>query len=309
MGTTRTVLVVTLAVALAGGCSKDKPNAGRRLPRLAPPPSPVVAADLRIEVQRDGKTLPPIDAARLRSTPPDLTDGIRRAWSLRHLLGGALEGVKEVEVAGDRGATVRFVLPPKGTGLEPALWLSRRGDVVAVLLDPAHPFSAYHGEGGQLGRPNDPNPRLRGVRRIRLLVAAARAHPRRSLRVRVEVQGGASSARAAIWTRAQLEAAGTLSVVARGGERREAWPLKPLLARHVGQSARLVAVVSRGGRRRPIDPAQWADPSRTPVLRPTSHGEIAFEWVDATGKVLAKGRARAVERLIVVASPPGASNR
>jgi hypothetical protein len=46
--------------------------------------------------------------------------------------------------------------------------LTRRGDIVALLVDPADPFPSYHGQGRRLGRPGDPMPRIAGVKKIRV---------------------------------------------------------------------------------------------------------------------------------------------
>ena len=59
-------------------------------------------------------------------------------------------------------------LPANGESQVPVLMISRRGDVIAELVDPKEPFPEFHGQGGRLGRPPEPSPRVSSVERVRV---------------------------------------------------------------------------------------------------------------------------------------------
>ena len=98
----------------------------------------------------------------------DRTTNFWPRWALL----GPLDATKTVAVTGENDVTVQFRRVPKDQSdakePQPALLLTRRGDVVALLVDPADPFPSYHGQGRRLGRPGDPMPRIAGVKRIRV---------------------------------------------------------------------------------------------------------------------------------------------
>ena len=119
-----------------------------------------IPADLRIDVEIDGAASAPIDGPRLQSIAPDYADDERRAWRLETLLGKATS----YTVTGARDVVVELHTI-EGAPI-PALLMSRRGDLVATLVDPKDPFPRFHGEGGRLGRPGDTLPRVSGVKRI-----------------------------------------------------------------------------------------------------------------------------------------------
>ncbi len=150
-----------LLVLILGGCSKasDATN-GKQLPRLPPPPHVELPAGTRIAVEVGEKEAPPVDNARLQSLKPDFEDAEHRAWRLSALLGEH----GRYAVTGDNDVTVEF---KPDAELQPSLMLTRRGELVALLLDPANPFPPFHGQGRRLGRPGDPLPRISGVRKIR----------------------------------------------------------------------------------------------------------------------------------------------
>lgn len=149
---------VVVALVLAA-CGDKEPNAEQRIPKLAPPPVAPIPADLRIDVVVDGVAGPVIDARRLEATAPDFADEQRRAWRLDRFVPGAVS----YEVTGARDVTITLKEAPPAV---PILMLSRRGDVVVTLADPKEPFPEFHGEGGRLGRPGDPYPRIMKVTRI-----------------------------------------------------------------------------------------------------------------------------------------------
>jgi hypothetical protein len=155
-------------MVLIGACSKASDSTHtRELPKLPPPPAVVVPASLSIAVEIDGKPAAPIDSARLAAAKPDFQDVDHRAWRLSSLLGARMAGDRAVvAVTGDNEVTVQF---RRSSSVEvPVLALTRRGEIVAALVDPADPFPSYHTQGRRLHRPGDPAVRLGGVKNIRL---------------------------------------------------------------------------------------------------------------------------------------------
>jgi len=108
-------------------------------------------ADLQIRVELDGQALPTIDAGRLSATP-DLEDEHRRAWKLVRIVPELADARQLVVEHSDRQ---RVVLPLDGdarAAANIALVLNRKGEVVLAALNPADPFPAFHGRGGNRGR-------------------------------------------------------------------------------------------------------------------------------------------------------------
>jgi hypothetical protein len=149
------------ATAAATAACKGEPNEGKQMPRLAPPPASGLPAELHIAVE--GAALPAITAATLAGRPADFADEERKAWKLGPLLGVGEDAVVVAHGASDAAV----VLPVRSAGGEVAvLMLSRRGDVLARMLDEKTPFPAFHGQGGRLGRTPDDEPRVARVSRL-----------------------------------------------------------------------------------------------------------------------------------------------
>jgi len=148
-----------LALLLLIGCSKAS-DSSKQMPKLPPPPRAEVPAGVHIDVEVSGHAAPPLDSARLSSTRPDFEDAEHRAWKLSTLLP---EAHGSFTVSGEHDVTVQF--HPDGER-QPALMLTRRGELVALLVDVRDPFPQYHGQGRRLGRPGDPLPHLSGVKKI-----------------------------------------------------------------------------------------------------------------------------------------------
>jgi hypothetical protein len=165
-------LAALLATLAAGGCdrkgSQHDLNEAKRMPKPPPPAAVIVPADLRIAVEIDGRESAPIDAAFLDARPPDFADTDRRAWRIDSLLGEAAqrEGAL-IAVTGERGLTIELGRGDDGgVGPVPVLTVSRRGEVLAAMVESGEPFPPYHGRGGRLGRPGDHLPRIGGVTKI-----------------------------------------------------------------------------------------------------------------------------------------------
>jgi hypothetical protein len=165
-------LGLAVAIGLALGCSRadEEQAATKRAPSLPPPPGPGTPAMADIPVTVDGAPAEPITAARLAAVAPDFSDDERRAWRLDRLIPGFVAG--KVALATSReGAAVALSWPATASDRQPVLFVTRRGEVVATLVDPAQPFPEFHGEGGRRRRPGDPTPRVSPV--VRLDVRAA----------------------------------------------------------------------------------------------------------------------------------------
>ncbi|HVV84705.1 MAG TPA: hypothetical protein VHE35_16685 [Kofleriaceae bacterium] len=177
MGRPRSILAVLAAVVLAAaagaggaaGCGRAEDSSGaKRTPRPPAPPRVDLPADLRIAVTIDGVPAQAVDAGLLGQLAPDFVDTERRAWRVRRLVPALGGPGAAVEAVGGNGISVRFEAT-SGEGLEPVLFLTRRGEVVVAMVDPAKPFPEFHGQGGRLGRPGDPLPHVGRVTELRVV--------------------------------------------------------------------------------------------------------------------------------------------
>ena len=156
-----------IALALCA-CSRASEEGDAKRWQEAPPPREVsVPAGLAIALQIDGVDKPPITSDVLKGTKPDFTDTDHRAWRVATLVAEATPGTV-VEASARAGVTVRFAQPTP-EGLEPVLFLTRRGEVIVAALDPKDPFPKYHGQGSRLKRPGDTNPRVVPVSKLAVI--------------------------------------------------------------------------------------------------------------------------------------------
>jgi hypothetical protein len=164
-------------VLLCISCQKaSDTDATKQRPNLPPPPHAQLPDTLKISVEIDGQEAPAIDAARLRAIKPDFEDEEHRAWRLPSLLGPQVARPHAVaEVSGVGAVSVKFREPSAPGQPEPVLAETRRGTIVAAMLQPQNPFPPYHGQGRRLSRPGDPLPRVNGVVRIRVYLEPAPA--------------------------------------------------------------------------------------------------------------------------------------
>ncbi len=155
---------IALGLVLTAACSRAENEAGvKRTPVVPPPAEVAIPTDLRIAISVDGAARPALDAAALAARPPDFVDADRRAWRLTGLVPELDQAGASIEARGNGGVSVRLDRPALPGGLEPVLFLTRRGDLVATMLDPAQPFPEYHGQGGRLRRPGDTMPHVSPV--------------------------------------------------------------------------------------------------------------------------------------------------
>jgi hypothetical protein len=159
-GFRKALLAATLLASW--GCDEGAPNEAKRMPKPPPPEDAGVAVAIAVSI--DGKPAASIDTAKLDGIKPDFQDEERRAWRFSSLLGARMEAsATVVKVTGEKGIVLELPRAASSTSPEPVLMVSRRGEVMAAMIEPENPFPQYHGRGGRLGRRGDPLPRIAGV--------------------------------------------------------------------------------------------------------------------------------------------------
>jgi hypothetical protein len=154
-----------IALLLAAACSRASNEGEAKQWQEQPPPKEVgVPAGLSIGVTVNGGEHAPITSELLEKTKPDFVDTERRAWRIQTLVPDAAQGTT-VEASSPTGVAVKFAQPTP-EGLEPVLFLTRRGEVIVAALDPKDPFPRYHGQGARLHRPGDTMPRVAPVTKL-----------------------------------------------------------------------------------------------------------------------------------------------
>ncbi len=159
-------LLIALSIAVLGvGCSRASNEGEAKQWQEQPPPKDVnVPAGLSIGVTIGGAEHAPITSEMLTKTKPDFVDDERRAWRIQTIVPEATGG-STVEASSATGVSVKFAQPTP-EGLEPVLYLTRRGEVVVAAVDPKEPFPRYHGQGARLHRPGDTMPRVAQVTKL-----------------------------------------------------------------------------------------------------------------------------------------------
>lgn len=271
-----------ILIACAAACGKGD-DGHKRTPQ-PPPTGAGLPADLSIAVEINGKAAAPITADRLRALEPDFATEDHRAWKLVRVLGDELPAGAVIEAEGDGDVSIAMRPPPGDADPQPVLVLTRRGEVGAAMVAPSEPFPDYHGHGGRLRRPGDPLPRVSPVLRLRVrrggggtgMPGAAQGAAAIG-DVRVTLDGAPLAA----WSAQAASALPVLSVFA-DGEHRPAWSLREIAALG-GDDVRVAAVV--GESRVELAAADWADASKTPVLRTNRRGtQVKFQWVNDKGE-------------------------
>lgn len=158
--------VVVVAFGLAA-CSKASDEGEAKQWAKDPPKKVEIPANLAIDVVVDGAAGPAITGDVLRATRPDFADEERTAWRVPTLIAAAGPAGSTVEAIGTQGISVKFARP-MADGLEPVLFLTRRGEVNVAAVDPKDPFPHYHGKGGRLHRVGDSLPHVEKVVRLEI---------------------------------------------------------------------------------------------------------------------------------------------
>jgi hypothetical protein len=151
---------------IAAACSKpSQDNEAKQWPTPLPAAKDVrIPNTLSIAVTVDGDVKQPITADTLRTAKPDFADEERKAWRIATLVAGAGQP-GSVEASSPTGISIKFQHPTPH-GLEPVLFLTRRGEVIVAALDPKDPFPGHHGQGGRLKRPGDSLPHVKPVAKL-----------------------------------------------------------------------------------------------------------------------------------------------
>lgn len=102
------------------------------------------------------------------------------------------------------------------------------------------------------------------------------AEARPPLRLAVTIDGTQAT-----WQQDAFDRTPHFAAANKSGETRDAWSLRELAHTLVGPSARVVAVI--GDKRQAIDPAAWADASKTPFVHRTRRGWLKFRWAEKDG--------------------------
>ncbi len=163
-----TTVVLLVFAPASGACSRASDEAEVKQWQDPPPARDTTPpADLRIELRIDGAAKEPIIASKLHGTKADFNDEERSAWLIQTLVPEARVAGATVEAVSPAGLSVKFTRPSP-EGLEPVLFLTRRGEVIVSALDPKQPFPRYHGQGGRLHRAGDSLPRVAPVARLEI---------------------------------------------------------------------------------------------------------------------------------------------
>ena len=150
---------IVIALALAA-CSKSPDQSETKKWQASPPPAAMTVPDgIAIGVDVDGAARAPITSDTLKSVKPDFADAEHRAWLIASLVPDAAASGTTVEAIAASGVGVKLAHPTP-EGLEPVLFLTRRGELSARALDPKDPFPKWEGQGGRLHRPGDSLPHV-----------------------------------------------------------------------------------------------------------------------------------------------------
>jgi len=155
-----------VSLCLIAACSRTSEESESRQWQTPPPPKDIpIPAALSIDVRVDGDAKTAITSKSLAAAKPDFHDDEHKAWLIPTLVPDAAPQGTTIEAMSPAGVSVKFTHPTQ-EGLEPVLFLTRRGDVIVSAIDPKDPFPRYHGQGGRLRRAGDPLPRVMPVSRI-----------------------------------------------------------------------------------------------------------------------------------------------
>jgi hypothetical protein len=280
------------AFLLAAACSKAGDEAKAKRSPLSPPPSEVkIPAELNIPVEIDGEEAEPVTAARLSALAPDFADHDRRAWRLTRVLGDAFAAPgSAVEAVGKTGVGISMARPEGDGGPQPVLYLTRRGEVVAAVVEPDDPFPDYHGLGGRLRRPGDPLPRVLPVVSLRVRTDrkdAAGGGPNAPVaagygldRLVVSLDGGAVRP----LSPGERERLPEVVLEHDDDEPRASWSLRHLAGVVGGPGASVTRVVAGDGGEVSLLGSRWDDDALKPILRANRRGELVFQWIDTRGE-------------------------
>jgi hypothetical protein len=159
-------MVRWLLIASLVACGKTSDHSETKQWQSAPPPPKIdVPAGVSIAVDVDGQGRAPITTATLESMKPDFVDVEHRVWLIPTLVADAAAPGTSIEALAPTGMSIRLG-HPMPDGYEPALFLSRRGELKVGAIDPKDPFPPWHGQGGRLHRAGDSMPHVGPVAKL-----------------------------------------------------------------------------------------------------------------------------------------------
>jgi hypothetical protein len=162
----RSLVALLALVATTAACSRASDESqAKQWAQPTPPNDMPPPANLSIAITVDGGPRGAITAETLKAAKPDFADAERSAWLIPTLVPDAVAQGTTVEAVSPAGVSVKFERP-SSAGLEPVLFLTRRGEVMVSAIDPKDPFPRYHGQGGRLRRAGDSLPRVAPVERL-----------------------------------------------------------------------------------------------------------------------------------------------
>ncbi len=252
-----------VASLLACGKHADKPA-----DKAAPPPAVAVPDGIAIPVELDGKPAAAIDSAALRAHAPAYTAADHTSWKLGPLLGDPYTRTDAVVDVTARGGVRALLTRPAdhADGHEPLLVLraDRVLDVVLAHVD----HDAAKGD-----------QRLAAPTLVRLYVlgqdpalAAQHDAPPPAPPIDITIDGKPAPP----WTAATFEDVTPFSLPGGQGAQdvHDAWSL-----REVAAGFRVESLTGEGGEVLRIDPKDWDDATRIPVIRLNRKGLYKFEWI------------------------------
>jgi hypothetical protein len=132
-----------------------------------PPPKLVVPIGLQIAVSVDGQARTPITTETLNTIKPDFVDDEHRVWMITTLVPEAASPPTTIQATSPAGMSITLA-HPMPEGYEPALFLSRRGEIKVAAIDPKEPIPPWHGHGGRLHRAGDSLPHIGPVSKLEI---------------------------------------------------------------------------------------------------------------------------------------------
>ncbi|HEY1556488.1 MAG TPA: hypothetical protein VGF94_16750 [Kofleriaceae bacterium] len=158
------VRLLMVACALAA-CSHGSDDSAKQWQSSPPPPKIEVPAEVSIAVEVNGQGRAPITTDTLKAAKPDFEDVEHRVWLVTTLVPEAARSSAAIAATSPTGMSMTLGRPAPD-GFEPALFLSRRGELKVAAIDPKDPFPKWHGQGGRLRRPGDSMPHVGPVAKL-----------------------------------------------------------------------------------------------------------------------------------------------
>jgi hypothetical protein len=152
-------------IACAAACSRGSDQDGRQWQASPPPQQVSVPAGLSIDVEIDHAAHTPITSATLAQVKPDFVDPEHHVWLIATLVPEAAPAGTLIEATAPNGVSIKLAHPTTD-GLEPVVFLTRRGELIVSAIDPKDPFPRWHGQGGRVHRAGDSTPHIAPVTKL-----------------------------------------------------------------------------------------------------------------------------------------------